>query len=1132
MAKSLREKLQADLVLLDGAFGTYAEQLGLKDAYFEDRPGCLEYLSLVRPDFVTGIHKDYLEAGSDAVETNTFGGNAVKLMEYGLSGDVYDVNLSATKLARSTADTFSTPSRPRYVIGTMGPTGKLPSSADPDLGNIQYEELKKIYYDQALGIIDGGADALLVETGQDMLEMKAAVRGAKEALTEKRKDLVLMAQCTLANNGRMLLGTEVSAFMTVMGYLGVDVTGLNCSTGPVEMEGALRFLSANCPTFISCVPNAGMPVERAGKTTYPLGPEEMAEIMARFVRKYGIDIVGGCCGTGPEHIRRMRESLVKRGKRKRPANLFCASFYRGYDLEKMKPPVKVGERVNTQGSRKMKELLMNGDFDRIVELGKEQQRSGAAILDVCGVLTEQPTEKRDVVILTRRLAESVQIPLMIDSTDIGVIEEALQGYPGTAFINSVNLEDGGEKAKKIFHLAKEHGSFVVNLVIDEKGMAKTAERKLEIAGCLYSLATEEYNLEPHRLLFDMLTFTLGTGEKEYADAAVNTCEAITGLKKRFPGALAVLGVSNVSFGLSREARKILNMVFLHHAVRAGLDMAIVNPAEFIEYRDIPGKERKAAEDLIFNRRPDALTRFIEYFAEKKPEKTPAPAETAVLTIEEKLKKCVLDRDKADIIPLVDDALKKYEAKEIINNILMDAMKEVGDKLDSGEMVLPYVLQSAEVMRKAIEYLERFLSRDSSHKRGKVLMATVFGDVHDIGKNLVKMILQNNGFSVIDLGKQVPVERIIEEAKKNRVDAVGLSALLVSTARHMKICVQAMHDAGLDYPMLVGGAPVNRRFAMEISALRDKSIYKGGVFYARDAFTALKIMRALSDPAAKKDELKGYYQQFEERGEETGKGKIKTGKISGKKEKRKKKPPEPPFYGVRSLSNIPADDVFPYLDERVLFELAWGAKLKDKKEKERLIREEYAPLLKELKEESIRRGWLDLKAVYGYFKCRVLDGNMEILGESGEALEEIHFFRSEEAGGAALTDYFFSEPDGHDIVAFQAVTIGEKISGAIGMLNERKEFTRAFFLHGLSVWLTEALAAYVHDRVRHELKLKKGQGRRYSPGYPLWKQLEDQEKIFRLLDVEKRMDVRLTEGYQMVPEQSTTAMIVYNDKAKY
>ncbi len=1127
MNNSLREKLKTDLVLLDGAFGTYIQSFGLADADFRDKPGCMEYLAFTRADLIGKVHGDYLEAGSDAVETNTFGANAVKLAEYGLAGDVYDVNLTATRLARNVADDFSTSSRPRYVIGTMGPTGKLPSSLDPVLGNIAYDELKAIFRDQALGIIDGGADALLVETGQDLLEMKAAVSGAKEAMERKKKDLVLMAQCTLANNGRMLLGTEMSAVAAVMGYLGVDVVGLNCSTGPVEMEGVLRYLKDHCPVHVSCVPNAGLPVEVDGKAEYPMKPGQMADIMARFVKKYQLDVIGGCCGTNPEHIKHIREAIKSVKKREPAPGRLFASFYQGFDLDSIERPVKVGERINTQGSRKMKELLVNEDYDGIIELGKEQQRAGSEIIDVSCVLTERHTEKRDACLLTRRLAESVQVPLMVDSTDTAVIEEALRNYPGTAFINSANLEDGGEKARKIFSLAKEHASFVVNLVIDEKGMARDVERKLEIAGRLYDMAVKEYSLEPHRLLFDMLTFTLGTGEKEYRDSAVNIFEAIKRLKEKHPGILTVLGVSNISFGLRKEARRVINMVFLHHAVKAGLDMAIVNPAEYVEYGKIPAKDRKMAEDLIFNRDEEALHRLVEHFAAKKPAgpAVAGPGKKPAMRVEERLKRCVFDRDKTGIIPLVDEALKRIPPEEIINGVLMDAMKEVGERLDSGETVLPYVLQSAEVMRKAIEHLEDFIPKETVQKRGKVLLATVFGDVHDIGKNLVKMVLENNGFTVIDLGKQVPVDRIVEEAGKNKVDAVGLSALLVSTARHMKTCVQSMHDAGLEYPLILGGAPVNERFAKEASALDDESVYRGGVFYARDAFTGLKIMQALMDSGKRKEAMDAYFRHTEK--EIAGHEKAPAGmkRPSGKAPA---EVPAAPFYGVRPLSSIPADEVFDLLDERALFESSWGAKLKDGKEKRRVIEKEFRPLLAELKEESLRKGWLDLKAVYGYFSCRVKDEEMGVVDESGKVLETFHLERSKDEKALALTDYFAPR----DVVAFQAVTVGDKINDAIGGLNEEKEFTRAFFLHGLSVHLAEALAEYVHGKIREELKLKKAQGKRYSPGYPLWKDLEDQVKLFRLLDVERRLGIHLTEAFQMVPEQSTTAMIVHNDKAEY
>ncbi|MGB2650718.1 MAG: homocysteine S-methyltransferase family protein [Candidatus Omnitrophota bacterium] len=1131
MKMTLREKLQKDLVLLDGAFGTYAQMLGLKDEYFGDRLGCMEYLSCHRPEFIAKIHTDYLEAGSDAVETNTFGGNRLKLGEYGLSDDVYDINLASTRLARSAADEFSSSSQPRYVIGAMGPTGKLPSSRDPELGDITYKQLKEIFYEQALGIIDGGADALLIETGQDLLEMKAAVNGAKQAVKERKKDLVIMAQCTLANNGRMLLGTQISAVSSTLAYLGTDVIGLNCSTGPVEMEGTVKYLSANCPTFISCVPNAGLPIEKEGKTVYPLNPDEMAELLARFVRDYRIDVIGGCCGTSPEHIGAIKKALSGVKKRKHPANLSFSSYYRGFDLNEIKRPIRVGERINTQGSRKMKELLINEDYDSIVELGKEQQKAGADILDVCSVLTERSTEKRDAVIITRSLGESVDIPLMIDSTDADVVESALQNYPGTAFINSVNLEDGGEKARRVFDLAKEHGSFVVNLVIDEKGMAKTVERKLEVAERLYKIATSEYGLQPHRMIFDMLTFTLGTGEDEYKETGVDTCEAIRLLKKKFPNVLTALGVSNISFGLQKNSRKILNMVFLHHAVKTGLDMAIVNPSEYVAYKDIHKDDKKFSEDLLFNRNPEALSRFVAHFDKTTTPEVKEP-EPVHMTAEEKLRKCVFDRDKVNIIKVIEEAMDSYRPEQIINDILMDAMKEVGDKLDSGEMVLPYVLQSAEVMRKAIEFLENHLPQDIARKKGKVLLATVFGDVHDIGKNLVKMILQNNGFQVIDLGKQVPVDTIVAEAKKNKVDAIGLSALLVSTARHMKTCVQAMNDAGLDYPVLIGGAPTNDRFAKEVSALQDKSVYKGGVFYSRDAFTGLKIMQALMDPAKREETMKGYLGEAKKEMKLPKISKPGKKKASVKKAGKETKIPVPPFFGVRPLSNIPADAVFEYLDERMLFDLAWGAKLKDEKEKKRIIKEEFKPLLAELKEECLRKGWLDLKAVYGYFRCRAAGDEIEVLNESGDLLEKFRFQAAGGGSGTSLVDYFSSDPDKLDVVAFQAVTVGKKINTAIGELGEEKEFTRAFFLHGLSVHLAEALAAYVHDLIRKEWGIKKAQGKRYSPGYPLWRDLKDQAKLFRLLEIEPRLGLNLTEGYQIVPEQSTTAMIVHNDKAEY
>lgn len=1139
MAKSFREKLRSDIIILDGGFGTYIQSLGLTDKDFGDHPGCMEYLALTRPDLITRVHHDYLEAGSDAVETDTFGGNAIKLAEYGLEGRVYEINKAATELARKEADSFSTTFSPRYVVGTMGPSGKLPSSIDPVLGNISYDELKKAFREQALGIIDGGADAILVETGQDLLEMKAAVNGAKEAIREKGKDLVLMAQCTLANNGRMLLGTEISAVVGSLTAVGVDVIGLNCSMGPREMETAVKYLSENSSAAVSCVPNAGLPEECGGKVVYPLGPEEMARIVAEFARKYRVDIIGGCCGTTPEHIRQMKKAVIPVKKKNIPKYVLSASSFRGFDLGMMKRPIKVGERVNTQGSRKMKELLLASDYDGIVELGKAQQRAGADLLDVCAVLTERHTEKNDSVILTSRLAESVTVPLMIDSTDVGVIEEALKKYPGTAFINSANLEDGGEKARRIFLLAKEHGAFVVNLVIDEDGMARTVEKKLEVAGRLIDIACGECGLPRERMIFDLLTFTLATGEAEFADSALCTIEAIKQVKKKYFGVLTALGVSNVSFGLSKSSRSAVNASFLHHTVKAGLDFAIVNPSDLPDYERMPLEERRLADSLVLNRRADALQNIVDYFSAKMAAQ-PRPqdgdgSESQAVPIEEKLKKCIFDRDKTRIVPLVQEALETMNAQKIINDVLMAAMKDVGDKLDSGEMVLPYVLQAAEVMRMAIEYLEKFLPKEEGVKKGKVLLATVAGDVHDIGKNLVKMILENNGFAVLDLGKQVHVETIIAEAEKHMVDAVGLSALLVSTARHMKTCVRSLHEAGLDYPVMIGGAPINEDFASDISILADGSTYSGGVFYARDAFTGLRLMQALMDKGGRIEKMGSYRSKVEEYKEKKGVPAPESAPERTPEPQVVPKPaavPEPPFYGARAVPNVPADEVFALLDEKALFERSWSAKLKDTEKKEELIENEFRPVLKELKEEMLHKGWLDLKAVYGYFKCRVSGTDMKVVDKGGTILAKFAFGQASGERPRELTDYFTAGPGVDDLVIFQAVTVGSRINAAISKLNEDNELAKAFYLHGLAVNLAEALAEYVHRRIRAELGLKEDQGRRYSPGYPLWRDLGDQSKIFKLLDVENKIGVKLTEDHQMVPEASTTAMVVYSEKAEY
>ncbi|MDD4013568.1 MAG: homocysteine S-methyltransferase family protein, partial [Candidatus Omnitrophica bacterium] len=871
MSKTFRDKLKLDLVLLDGAFGTYIQTLGLRDQDFGPYYGCMEHLVFSRPDLISRLHMDYLDAGADAVETDTFGASSIKLSEYGLAGKVREINMEAVRIARQAADSFSTALVPRYVLGSMGPTGKLPSSLDPSLGNTTYDELKKVFKEQAMALIEGGVDAILVETGQDLLEMKAAVRASREASRDKCRDIIIMAQCTLSNNGRMLLGSEISAVMATLANVGADVVGINCGMGPQEMEGAVKVLSERSPSFISCVPNAGLPEQVEDKVVYPLGPEEMAGQMARFVRQYHLDVVGGCCGTTPEHIRLMKKNVMHPRKRIPPKYFFISSAYRGFDLSMMPRPIKVGERMNTQGSRKTKELLIARDHDGLIELGKSQEKAGAAILDVCATLTERQTEKEDLEDLVSRLRESVTVPLMLDSTDVSVIEAALKKYPGTAFINSANLEDGGEKAKKIFSLAAEHGAYVVCLTIDESGMARTVEKKLEVAGRLLDIAAE-FGIPRGRMVFDLLTFTLATGEKEFADSAVNTIEAIKAIKKKYSGVLTILGVSNISFGLAREARGAVNASFLHNAVKAGLDLAIINPSGIPEYLELAPEERKLADALVLSKREDALKSLLDHFALKSPVK-PAPVVSNIpsddLSPGEKLKKCIYERDKSGVIPVVEDLLSSMDPQRIINEVLLEAMKEVGRRLDSGEMVLPYVLQSAEVMRKAIEHLEPLLPKEGGLKKGNIVLATVQGDVHDIGKNLVKVILDNNGFGVLDLGKQVPIETIVSEVKKNPVDAVGLSALLVSTSKHMKTCIRELAKEGLFPPVIIGGAPINEDFASEISILDNGEIYEGGVFYARDAFSGLGIMQDLMDKGGRLRRMEAYRIKLDEYSKKKG-----------------------------------------------------------------------------------------------------------------------------------------------------------------------------------------------------------------------------------------------------------------------
>ena len=775
---------------------------------------------------------------------------------------VVEINRAAAALARGVADKFATAERPRFVAGSIGPSGLLPSTSDPTLGNITYAELASVFQEQAQGLIEGGVDVLLVETSQDILEVKAQVAGIRRALQQLNVKLPIQAQVTLDTSERMLLGTDIAAAMTILESLRVDVIGLNCSTGPEHMRQPVRYLCENSRLPISVIPNAGIPLNENGRAVYPLTPEALAEAHEEFVTKLGVNVVGGCCGTTPEHLRQ----VVDRVWGKQPAARHVryvprvASAMTAFNMVQDPAPTLIGERVNSQGSRVVKRQLLADDYEGVVAVGRAQAESGAHLLDVCVALTERQDEVEQMRRLVKLLAQSVETPLVIDSTEADVVQAALEAYPGRATVNSIHLENGLQKIAAVVPPIVQHGAAVIALTIDEEGMAKTAQRKLDVARRIHGIVTRDYGLEPQALIFDDLTFTLATGDEEFRRSAVETIEGIRLIKAELPGVHTSLGVSNVSFGLARPARAVLNSVFLHHCVEAGLDMAIVNPAHIKPYAEIAEAERGLADDLIFDRRADALARFIAHFENASVQEEEAADPTAGMAPEQAIHWKILHRKKEDIEIFIDEAVKARARGRadgslndagvaVLNECLLPAMKEVGDKFGAGELILPFVLQSAEVMKRAVARLETYLDKLEGQTKGKIVIATVFGDVHDIGKSLVYTILTNNGYTVFDLGKQVPINTIIEKAVEVNADAIGLSALLVSTSKQMPACVQELYKRGLNYPVLIGGAAINPSFGRMASFVNQETqeLYGPGVYYCKDAFEGLETVDALQNP---------------------------------------------------------------------------------------------------------------------------------------------------------------------------------------------------------------------------------------------------------------------------------------------
>src|SRR5881398_3231298 len=826
------------VVVFDGGMGATLEQFDLSLERDYKLPGrCHEALVLNRPDVIQGVHESMVEAGAEVVETDTFQASRLKLEEWGLAEHTLEINQKAAEIARRAVG------EDRFVAGSIGPTGFLPASDDPTLGNIPFRKLVEVFTEQATGLLKGGVDLVIIETAQDILEVKAAIFGVREAFKAVGREVPIQTSVSLLpNGGKMLLGTDISAVLATLEALRVDVIGLNCSTGPEDMRDAIRFLGEFSPVPVHCIPNAGLPLQGPdGEAIFPEQPEPLANSLGEFVERYGVTIVGGCCGTTPDHI----AAIVERcgghavGERPAPRPPHVSSMIAAAPLVQEPAPTLVGERVNSQGSRKAKELLLSDDYDGLLQVAEDQVEGGAHVLDVCVALTERQDEDEQMRQVVKRVSLTQPAPVQVDSTEPDVIETALEQIPGRAIVNSVNLEAGEDKLNVVAPLAVKHGAALIALTIDEVGMAKTAERKLEVATRLTELCCDEHGLDREALIFDCLTFTLTTGDDEWKPSAIETIEGIRRVKSEIPGVKTSLGVSNVSFGVSLPARSALNSVFLHHCVEAGLDLAMVNPNHITPYGEIPDEERELTDDLVFNRRDDALERFISHFESKGEEaETEAADPTAGMEPEEALHWHILRRKKDGVEDWIDCSVEKIGAVPTLNQVLLPAMKEVGDKLGAGELILPFVLQSAEVMKRAVNQLENYLERIEGHTKGKVVIATVFGDVHDIGKSLVNTILTNNGYTVVDLGKQVPIGTIVDAAKEHDATAIGLSALLVSTSKQMPLVIQELHRENLEYPVLIGGAAINRAFgyrALHLEGMDSAKLYDPGVFYCKDAF---------------------------------------------------------------------------------------------------------------------------------------------------------------------------------------------------------------------------------------------------------------------------------------------------------
>jgi 5-methyltetrahydrofolate--homocysteine methyltransferase len=1159
----------ADRVLLcDGAMGTETQALNLDIVRdFHNHENCTEILTESRPDLVRDIHRAYLAAGADAIQTNSFGGSPITLNEFGIGDKAFALNKMSAELAREVVAEFAHDGRSRFIFGSLGPGTRLPT-----LGHVAYQPLEDALTRQCDGLIDGGVDAILIETCQDPLQIKAAVNGAKRARTTANKDIPIFVQVTVETTGTLLVGADIAAAATIIEALGVDSLGLNCATGPREMAEHVKWLGDNWPRLISVQPNAGLPELVAGRTQYPLSPDELAQWLERFVLEDGANIIGGCCGTNRMHIAALDAMLNRIGRdRKRPTPKrrsitwapAVASLYGQVPLRQENAYLSIGERCNANGSRAFRRLQEQHDWDGCVEMGREQVKEGSHTLDLCTAFVGRD-EVADMTEMVTRMRGAVNAPLVVDSTEYPVLEAAMKLYGGKPIINSINFEDGEEAAHKRLQLARRFGAAVIALTIDEKGMAKDVDGKIAIAKRLHDFACNKHGLPASDLLFDPLTFTICTGNEDDRKLGLNTLDAIERIAKELPECQIILGLSNISFGLNPPARQVLNSVFLDHALKRGMTGAIVHFSRILPQHRIPPAEWQAAEDLVFDRRRegyDPLQAFIALFEDRAVEKVEKKGRPEA--IEERLAYRIVEGDRLDLEADLDLAMQSYAPLDIINEHLLGGMKTVGELFGAGKMQLPFVLQSAETMKTAVKYLEPHMERAEGQEKGTVVLATVRGDVHDIGKNLVDIILTNNGYRVVNLGIKQPIGAIVEAAKEHHAHAIGMSGLLVKSTVVMRENLEEMSRMGLDVPVMLGGAALTRRYVEEDCV---KAYDSGRVAYARDAFDGLALMDRIVSRQNDGNDFDNYLAELQERNK--GRPKNESRKLGRAADPRPQRPvdleeirirraeltvgvkvPPPPFWGPRVLETVPVKTIAGYLNERMLYQFQWGFRKEGRSldEYKKWARTELRPILSRVMDQAIREKILEPQASYGYWPCAA-QGNAVVLFDpegSGKEVARFDFPRQNKRDGLCIADFFRDiDQKDRDVIGLQVVTMGRRASDAAREWFAADRYQDYLYLHGLSVEMAEAFAEYVHKRIRGELgfaaeeardhdeMLAQGyRGSRYSFGYPACPNLADQKALLALLRGDE-IGITLTEEDQLDPEQSTSAIVVHHPQAKY